>query len=313
MNKNFHPLQTRLWAEFRKQTGVKVVFIDDLIITIHKIPYTNYTIGYLPKGPDITLNILNKLKELGQKENCIFIQIEPNIEKSNKKYNFKNLYPSSHSLFTKYNFILDLTKSEETLLKNMQSKTRYNIHLAQKKGVIVKEDNSEKAFKEYFRLTDETTKRQGFFAHTPKYHQIMRDTFKNYSFNVNDFTPHLLLASYQDKVLVAWLLFTLNDTLYYPYGASSSEHREVMASNLMMWEAIKFGKKLGLKKFDMWGAANVKDPKPDNKYYGFHKFKSGYGPKHIEYVGSYDFVLKNNLYMFYKLADKLRWILLKIK
>ena len=85
-----------------------------------------------------------------------------------------------------------------------------------------------------------------------------------------------------------------------------------MASNLMMWEVIKFGKKLGLKKFDMWGAL---EPNPDTNdpWYGFHKFKQGYGAEHIEFIGSYDLVINPLLYQIYKVTDKLRWFILKIK
>lgn len=85
-----------------------------------------------------------------------------------------------------------------------------------------------------------------------------------------------------------------------------------MASNLMMWRAIKFGKELGLKKFDMWGALG-ENPNSKDPWYGFHKFKEGYGAKHVEFLGSYDFVIKKNLYFAYKILNKLRWILLKLK
>jgi len=125
-------------------------------------------------------------------------------------------------------------------------------------------------------------------------------------------TAHLLTAKYKNKILTAWILFVFKDTLYYPYGASSSENREVMSSNLMMWEAIRFGKNLGLKKFDMWGALG---PNPDKKdpWYGFHSFKEKYGPEHLEYIGSYDLVINPILYQLYKVADKLRWIMLRLK
>src|ERR1700675_2429905 len=99
MNKNLHPLQSEEWGKFREKTGVKVFRVSDLILTIHPIPYTKYTIGYLPKGPDIDKKMLNSLLEIGKKENCIFIQLEPNIErKHNKEYQFKNLFPSSRPL-----------------------------------------------------------------------------------------------------------------------------------------------------------------------------------------------------------------------
>ena len=309
---NIHPLQSELWGEFREKTGVKVVRKNDLQVTIHPIPYTNFKIGYFPKGSKINQKMLNDLLEIGKTNNCIFIQIEPNVEKSNaEKYNFKNLYKSAHPIFTKYNFVLDLTKSEEELLKNMNQKTRYNIRLAQKKGVEIIEDNSDKAFEEYLKLTKETTQRQKFYAHGEKYHRTLWETLKTQNKN-NEFSIHLLKAIYNKETLAAWILFVLGNTLYYPYGASSIKYREVMASNLMMWEAIRFGKRLNLKKFDMWGALgpnpNVKDP-----WYGFHRFKEGYGPDLVEFIGSYDLVINPFMYRIYKTAHKIRWALLKIK
>ncbi len=308
--KTVHPLQTNLWATFRENTGIKVVKSNEFIITIHRIPHVPYNIGYFPKGSNITQKMLNDLRIIGEREKCIFIQIEPNVEKG-KEYKFKNLYKSAHPLFTRYTFVIDLTKPEEELLKNMSQKTRYNVRLAEKRGVKVTEDNSEEAFKDYLKLTNETTLRQKFYAHNQKYHEIMWETFKNTK--NKDFTPHLLTARYNDKTLASWLLFETTDTLYYPYGASSEEHREVMASNLIMWEAIKFGKNLGLKKFDLWGAANTPNPGPDDIYYGFHKFKEGFGPKHVEFVGSFDYVINKNLYFLYKIANKIRWLILKLK
>ena len=253
---------------------------------------------------------------MGEKENCIFIQLEPNVEKKEgKRYQFKNLVPSSRPLLTKYTFVLDLTKSEDELLKSMHSKTRYNTKLAEKKGVEITEDNSDNAFEEYLRLTKETTQRQKFYAHSEKYHRLMWDVLKQKNSEQSDknkLTEHLLKATYHGEVLVTWIVFVLGDTLYYPYGASSNKHREVMASNLMMWETIKFGKKLGLKRFDMWGALG---PNPDSKdsFYGFHKFKEGYGAKHVEFIGSYDFVIKKKLYLAYNVLNNIRWFILKLK
>lgn len=321
MNNSNHPLQSFEWGEFRKKTGIKVIRGKNFQLTIHRIPHFPWNIAYLPKGSMPTYEMINELLEIGKQEKCIFIQLEPNIIKDTgeKALNiliskYPNIHPSAHPLFTKYTFILDLTKSEDELLKNMSPKTRYNIRVAQKHGVEVIEDNSDKAFKEYLRLTKETTQRQGFFAHTEDYHRKMWETLRTTNhkqLTSNKLTSHLLLAKYKNQVLAAWILFVYEDTLYYPYGASSSKHRETMTSNLMMWEAIKFGKKLGLKKFDMWGALG---PNPDEKdpWYGFHRFKKGYGPEMIEFVGSFDLVIKPVLYKGYKAADKLRSLYLKL-
>ena len=315
MINNHHPLQSLEWGTFRKKTGIKVIEQNGFLITIHPIPHTNFNIGYLPKSPLPTKEMINKLYELGKKERCVFIQLEPNVEETKdgkKKMESIGLVPSAHPLFTKYTFILDLTKSEEELLKNMHSKTRYNIRIAEKHGVKIVEDNSEKAFKEYLRLTEETTRRQGFYAHTQSYHRLM---WKNLSLGKNTkdkLSAHLFLAKYKTEVLAAWMLFMFKDTLYYPYGASSIKHREAMASNLMMWEAIKFGKKMGLKKFDMWGALG-QEPDKSDPWYGFHRFKQGYGPELVEFVGSYDLIINPLLYQGYVITDKLRWTLLKLK
>ena len=122
----------------------------------------------------------------------------------------------------------------------------------------------------------------------------------------------MLVAKYKGKTLVTWIVFTFNNVLYYPYGASSSEHKEVMASNLMMWEAIRFGKKMGCKVFDMWGSLG---PSPDSKdpWYGFHRFKEGYGGKLVEFIGSYDLVLSPFLYQLYNLAHRTRWLYLRAR
>jgi lipid II:glycine glycyltransferase (peptidoglycan interpeptide bridge formation enzyme) len=194
----------------------------------------------------------------------------------------------------------------------MHQKTRYNIRVAQKHDVEIVEDNSEEGFETYWKLTEETTKRQNFYAHTKTYHKLQWETLNSKKQTDNALTSHLFFAKYKGEILAAWVLFIFQDTLYYPYGSSSSMHREVMASNLIMWEAIKFGKKRGLKKFDMWGAMS---DTPDTKdpWYGFHRFKQGYGARHVQFIGSYDVVINPVLYELYKLADKVRWAMLKIR
>ena len=115
---------------------------------------------------------------------------------------------------------------------------------------------------------------------------------------------HILIAYFENEPLTAWMILNSKDTLYYPYGGSSKTHPEVMTNNLVAWEAIRLGKKLGLKKFDMWGAlgpdANQKDP-----WYGFHKFKQGYGGKLIENIGTYDMVFDWPIYLIFTFIDRL--------
>ncbi len=345
-----HPLQSFEWGEFRKKTGIKVIrrgliqnnkLVKVLTLTLHKIPRTKFYIGYLPKGNLPTGGLIDELKQIGHKNNCVFIQLEPNVERGvtrsggpptsarsersdtstsgggaqwqdpEQRMESFDLRPAAHPLFTKYTFVIDLKKSEQELLSAMHPKTRYNIRVAEKHKVKVVENNSKESFAHYLKLMMETTNRQGFYAHTPSYHKSLFETLPK-KMNSNSLSYHLLNATYKSKVLTSWVLFVFKDTIYYPYGASSRLYRETMASNLIMWEAIKFGRRMGLAYFDMWGALG---PAPDKKdpWYGFHRFKEGYGGELVEFVGSYDLVIKPALYEIYKVADKLRWAILKLQ
>ena len=320
-----HPLQSWAWGEFRKTMGVDVVRHKGGLLTFHKIPHTPWTIGYFPKGPIPTNEMIGELLKIGREKNAIFIQLEPNVichceERSdvaiskNQSTEIASLIArndnllrlSHHPLFTKYTFVLDLTKSEDELLKDMHPKTRYNIKVAQKHGVVIAEDNSPQAFEVYLELTQQTTERQGFYAHSTNYHKKMWEIMRNADI------AHLFTASYKGSTLAAWIVFVWKDTVYYPYGASSRNHREIMAPNLLLWEIAKWAKKQGLKYFDLWGALGP-SPDPNDPWYGFHRFKEGYHPKLIEFIGSYDLVINPLLYKFYKIADTIRWFLLKLK
>lgn len=305
-----HPLQTSTWAEFRRKWGNEVLETPYGIMTLHRLPFTNYKIAIFEKGPAPTHEMLIDLKKTAKEKNIIFIRCEPNVPKSPKLVELMKAEGAvqGRRIFTPTTFQIDLTPTEEELMKSFTSKTRYNIRLAERRGVKVKEDNSDKAFEKYLQLTTETVNRQGFYAHTRKYHKLMWEYLKKAGI------AHLLTATYHpptheasegqgNEIITTWILFVWKDFLYYPYGASTEKHKNVMANNLMMWEAIKFGKRNHLKTFDLWGREEGK---------GFTKFKEGYNPKIIEFLGTWDLVINKPLYYIYRVGEALRWPTLKI-
>jgi lipid II:glycine glycyltransferase (peptidoglycan interpeptide bridge formation enzyme) len=294
-----HPLQTSAWGEFRREWGNEVLETKYGILTLHKIPFTNYKIAMFIKGQKPTLEMLKDLKEIGERKKLIFIKLEPNAKRDEKTIELLRKMGATpgKTLFTPTTFWIDLTKSEEELLQGFSRKTRYNIRLAQKHGVEILEDNSDSAFEKYLDLTKETVQRQGFFAHTKRYHRLMWNKLRDAGI------AHLLTAVYKKDIITTWILFVWKDFLYYPYGASSEKYKEVMANNLMMWEAIKFGGKLGLKAFDLWGREEGK---------GFTKFKEGYNPQVIEFLGTWDLVINPFSYQVYRLAESARWSYLRL-
>jgi len=310
-----HPLQSWEWGEAREKMGIEVLRLgefkkDQLInvfqLTFHKIPLTNLKIGYLPRSVYPSETVLKFLFDYAKKNHTIFIKFEPYVE--NSKFKIKNLKliknsklkikNSSHPLFPEWTMVLDLKKSEEELLKEMKSKTRYNIRLAKKKGVTVKEISDDKGFEIFSKLYFDTCKRQQYFGHTKKYHQIIWETLKNTQ-------AHILVAFFNEKPLAVYELFYFNKKFYYPYGGTALEYRNLMGSNLLMWEAIKLGKKLGADIFDMWGSLGPNYDQRD-PWAGFTRFKEGYNAKFTQMLDSHDLVINSCQYKIYNLLDKLR-------
>jgi len=319
-----HPLQCWQWGEARKQMEIEVLrmgeydqntLINVFQLTFHKLPLTSYKIGYLPRSVCPSKIVLEFLQEYGRKNKVIFIKVEPYAKYSVSSIQYSELLKTEnwklkivrapHPLFPEWTQLVDLTKSEDELLKNMHPKTRYNIKLAQKKGVVVKEISDDQGFEIFSKLYFETCHRQKYFGHTKNYHQIIWNSLKK---NI----AHILVAFYNNSPLAAYELFYFGDRFYYPYGGSSTEYRNLMATNLIMWEAIKLGKKLGAKKFDMWGSL-APDYDQNHPWAGFTRFKEGYGGKFIQMIDSYDLVVNPTLYLFYNYSYLIRQFYLKIK
>jgi lipid II:glycine glycyltransferase (peptidoglycan interpeptide bridge formation enzyme) len=319
-----HPMQSWEWGEFRKKTGLVVerigVFegskmISAFQLTFHKIPHFGKTVGYFPKGIMPDEEQLDVLKQLGKKNNALFIKLEPDISQpvgvpsghdQITRFLIANGAVPGRPLFTKYTFKLDLSDSTEKLFNNLKSKTRYNINLAIKKGVEIYENSTAEGMEQYIEIMEETTKRQGFYAHSPNYFRMLWGTLGSSGM------IRIFSAVYNDTILVSWIMFVFNGKLYYPYGASRSVHRDVMASNLMMWEMIQFGKNNGCEEFDMWGSLGP-EPNKNDPWFGFHKFKEGYGGTLMEFVGTYDLVLDPIMYKVFRFVEDWRWKWLRLR
>jgi lipid II:glycine glycyltransferase (peptidoglycan interpeptide bridge formation enzyme) len=321
-----HPVQTWEWGDFQITQGHKVyrlgVFENEKMISaysvsFHYLPKVKYTIGTILRGPEVDQEMITNVKKIAADENAIFVKFEPDVYQKTFDTNntpttlkvdmdFHDFKISPKVDFYPYSYVIDLTKSENELLAALHSKTRYNIKVANRHGVVVEEATNDKGFETYLKLLFETTKRQGFYLHSERYHRELWKTLKPTGI------PHIMLASYQGKELSAFMLFTLKNKLFYPYGASLDTHREAMAPTLLMWECIKYGQSQKLKSFDMWGSLGP-DAKESELGYGFHRFKQGYGGQLVQFMGTYDLIIDQNLYQLYNLIDKYRWKLLRFK
>ena len=316
-----HPMQSWDWGEVRAQHGVDVVriakydkdTIDQVFqLTFHKVPFTPYTIGYLPRSVLFDRSVLQFIEQIAVSKKTIFIKYEPYAFKNKENdahiemlLSMGSMRKSPHGLFPNWTQVIDLQKTESELLAGCKQKTRYNIKLAKNKGVVVHEETTNKGFEQFIKLYFETCKRQHYHGHTRDYHEKL--------FNVlGGSIAHILIASYNNKPLCAYELFLFKDTLYYPYGGSSVSNRNFMASNLLMWEAIRFGLLHGAKQFDLWGSLPPGNISSHDPWAGFSRFKEGYNAQYVEFVGSFDIIIGPALYHMYNAAHILRKLFLKI-
>lgn len=322
-----HPVQSWVWGEFRESQGVEMIrlgeydgdkLVSGLTMTVHPVPLPGFkqTVLNVPRSVVPSVNLLEGVVEEAKKRKAVFAKLEPDywISDSDKFgwedkelaiYKDSRLREASNS-FAPFSAYIDTTLSDEQLMSNMKSKTRYNLRLAGRKGVKVGVDNSEEAFATYWRLTEETTARQGFYAHDKEYHRLMWQYMHGMGL------ADLLVARYEGEIVTTWVLFHWHDTLYYPYGASSVKYREVMANNAVMWAGIQEAKKRKAKRFELWGTLGP-EADPKHAWYGFHRFKLGFGPETIKFLPTKDVVVDRKIYQPLLLMNQSRKAAMRLK
>ena len=263
-------LQSKQWADFQKSLGRKVWFLDNLLVIKYNLPFDK---SYL-YSPRCGLFNLEKIKEIAKKENSIFFKIEP----LGKVKGFRK----SHDLQPRKTLILDLVK--EDLLEKMHSKTRYNIKLAEKKGVVIKKGK----FEDFWRLTCKTTKRDNFKSHPKDYYKKM----------LNIPGVELFAAEYKGKVIVCNIVMFFEKQAIYLHGASDYSFRNVMAPFLLQWKQILEARKRKCEIYDFRGIDEKKWP-------GITRFKKGFNGQEVISPGAYDFVFNPLWYFIYKVGRKI--------
>lgn len=306
-----HIVQTKEWADIRTKYGTTAVEVDGVFYTKTKIPLTKRYYAYCPRVNPQNINF-EKLRLSLKKNKCIALSFDvPNVlkgspeEPSAIEVFSRECKKSTRSEFAKANYILDLTKSEQELFEQMSSKHRYNTRYAFKKGITIRLAETKADFDVFYDIHKNTAMRQHYFIRPKRYFELIWDELHSKGM------CEILIAEYHQKPLAAWMLFITPEVLYYPYGGSLIQHKNLFASNALGWEAIRFGKGRGCKVFDMWGAGDdpedTKDP-----YYGFTAFKAKFGATHVKYIDSYDLIISKPMYYIFTVANKIRWFLLKL-
>lgn len=316
-------LQSEEWRKFQESAGRKTFnILSDIFwanIIEHKLPIVGKYL-YVPRGPILGHSELDSesirsriesgmtsIVNLAKEENAGWIRIEPSnshvLDLIRKNW---RVIKSPHDMQPREILVLDITNSEEELLAEMKSKTRYNIKLAQKHGVKIlatcnSQPDSQKYLEKFLELVKITAKRDGITSHPESYYRKMFEIIPPENLK-------LYVAEYNDKVIAASIVIFYANTATYLHGASDNKYRNVMAPYLLQWQAIMDAKKAGLARYDLGG---IKTGSGDNSWTGITRFKIGFLPntQPVKFPGSYDVILNSSKYKLYKILQTIKNII----
>ena len=308
-----HLLQTGAWGELKSAFGWQVERIigNDCgaQILFRSLP-GGFSLGYIPKGPvgDLWSNLMPEIDSLCHEHKTIFLKIEPDIwgeSDPHLLFQDKN-WVRSHPIQPRRTILIPIGEIEEQILAAMKQKTRYNIHLAQKKGISVRVGDNLDIYQKMMTITG---KRDGIGVHVQAYYQKAYDLF--HSIGKCD----LLFAYYGEQPLAGIMVFTQGTTAWYLYGASTDNERNRMPTYLLQWEAIRWAKSHGCLEYDLWGIPDLEEEELENEFsakksheglWGVYRFKRGFGGNFKRSAGAWDRVYYPALYQLYLQMMKIR-------
>ncbi len=308
---NAHLLQMGEWGELKKKFGWKPVrFILDretgAQILLRRLPL-GLTLGYMPK-PLISFQqsatsdeFWRDVDSVCKQHHAIFLKIEPDSWEEKFILHPSPFILSKHNIQPPRTITIDIKDSEEKILARMKPKCRYNIRLAEKKGVTVRTWDDIHAFHEMMTVTGG---RDNFGVHSKEYYQRAYELFHPKGKG----TCELLVAEYEGKPLAALMVFAnaFGKRAWYLYGASNEHERNRMPTYLLQWEAIRWAKARGCEEYDLWGVPDENEDVLEANFetrhdglWGVYRFKRGFGGELKRSAQAVDKIYMPLLYKLY--------------
>jgi peptidoglycan pentaglycine glycine transferase (the first glycine) len=313
-------LQSWAWGEFKRSQGheiLRLAYADEKgnwVIAGQFMYHPKTLFGgfwFSPRGPIIVHDQMDASEQLFQQfivevkkqfinKKAMFIRCEPPIENKIDTTPLPAGFIRRRAIDPSSTVIIGLEQSEEELLSDMKEKTRYNIRLAERKGVTVRTGKSDEDIESYLKLNQETASRDSFISQPSEYIRATVRALRDCGM------CQIRLAEYQNQILAANIEMQFGDTLTYLYGASSSMHRNVMAPYALQWSAMKEAKQKGCRFYDLYGSNPVSNQSIDFKssWEGITRFKLGWGGSRVEYIGTWELPLMPFVYKMMKLIRK---------
>ena len=286
-----NPYQDKDFSKYLLQSGKAkhVEKINDQFVYFFHL-FKNFTISYTNQNNPI-------LKNLAKKHNSIYTIIE-NTDIIHPHQNpQKNLSKKIKEIIPRFTQIIDLSQSEDQILKNMHSKGRYNIRLSKKHNVTIQKSNDIDTF---YELLEQTSLRDKFNINPKNFYQEMLNVLSPQN------KAQLFMAYHPStpKPIAGILNTYIDKTCTYYYGASNHDFRQFMAPYLLQWHAILDAKNQGFQTYDFLGVSNPNNPK--DTLIGVTNFKSKFGGQTIQFQPAQIIIHNYPLYLILKIKSLLK-------
>jgi lipid II:glycine glycyltransferase (peptidoglycan interpeptide bridge formation enzyme) len=334
-------LQSWGWGELKAQFGWHVERVEAEAgcaqVLFRALPGGLGSLAYVPRGPAVDFGdaggvraLLEALRPAARRRRAICLKIEPNCEEGPElEATLRGLgfRPSPQEVQPRRTILVDLEGEPEAWLARMRQKTRYNVRLAERKGVCVR-SGDEGDLPAFYRLMVMTAERDRFAVHSQEYYAAAHRLF------VPAGQGRLLLAEYggegdeasaqtssgvltpptswgvqEPRLLAGLVAFAVGDTACYMYGASSDEGRNLMPAYLLQWEAMRWAREQGCRTYDLWGVPDEEEETLEAQFadrsdglWGVYRFKRGFGGRVVRMAGAWDLVYAPLRYRLYAWA-----------
>ena len=287
-------LQSWTWGELQSRFGwtIERLLVQDgrhglCSLQRSATLYPGGAVYYVPRGPAVAesarMQVLDALERRARDGHGVILRVEPNDRVGDEWPAFfeGRGFTEGKPVQPTVTQQLPIDTDPETLEAGFKPKTRYNLHLAERKGVSVQATRDVATFA---RLTAITAKRQGIHLPDVAYYQSALDLFDRRD------EVRLYFAYHEGDVLGGIMVFRFGKTAYYLFGGSTDNKRELMPNYLLHWQAMLDFRAMGCETYDWWGIPE--EPAPDHPWFGLYRFKTGFGGETVRYVGLYERVLR---------------------
>lgn len=294
-------LQSWNWGETNKLVGYKVkrlgFYKKGLFQACALLIYQPAKRGphlLIPGGPVVDYKdrglvkyVFKEIKKFAESENVWFVRMRPDTLDDHKLRLFlKNIGFNSAPMHVhgENTLVLDISKSEEEILKGMRKTTRYLIKKSLNEGFSLSITTDKTRVNNLYKLQKETIRRHKFVGFKKSLFSAELDVFGK------DKQALLFECSKGNKLLTSSVVIFYAGKAFYHFSGSSEESLKTNASYYLQWQIIRKAKAMGMRYYDFWGIASRDDPK--HRFWGVTVFKKGFGGERVDWLHAHDMPIR---------------------